>query len=337
MTDIASSPVRAGIDSLEWIERLIRIDTTTYNGNLALVEIAKEYLAERGLAVETFTRRLTGTGELFASIPDASENVQGGIMFVANCDVASVAGQDWSSNPFGPVVRSGRLYGRGACSMKGFVGLLLGLAPVMTSATLSCPIHIALRYNSRGRAGAELAADDAASAFAAYAKPFASISGRPTDLQVVRANKRKLPAFDVRQTSGADKLQSGIHATSRDTALRALNRIFSRHGAASTEYLTSIHTGECSQVSPASNADVQRGARAFETLTSILSQREAGKGGVDVLADLSHSDGGCVSIIWGPGRPRLVAAEDEYVELMQLAKCSAGLKALIAELSTDSV
>ncbi|MGF6722272.1 hypothetical protein P3T43_001619 [Paraburkholderia sp. GAS41] len=338
MTDIAFSPVRAEVDSLEWVERLIQIDTATYHGNLALVGTVKEYLTGRGLAVETFTRQLSGAGELFTSIPDASGNVRGGIMFLASCDVASVAGQRWSSNPFRPEVRNGRLYGRGANSMKGFVGLLLGLVPVMTSATLSCPIHISLRYGPRGRAGTELAVDDAVSAFAADVQPFASISGCPTNLQVVRANQWIMPIFHVSKKSGAEKLQSCIHLASRDTALLAFTRFFLQHVAeASTGCLTSPQMGEHTQVSPAVNADVQRGAKAFATLAGILSKREAGKRNVDVQVELSRSDRGCLNLIWGPGMPRLVATEDEYVELVQLAKCSAGLKALVAELATDSM
>jgi len=146
-----------------------------------------------------------------------------------------------------------------------------------------------------------------------------------------------MPIFHVSKKSGAEKLQSCIHLASRDTALLAFTRFFLQHVAeASTGCLTSPQMGEHTQVSPAVNADVQRGAKAFATLAGILSKREAGKRNVDVQVELSRSDRGCLNLIWGPGMP-LVATEDEYVELVQLAKCSAGLKALVAELATDSV
>ena len=46
-----------------------------------------------------------------------------------------VDGQDWSSDPFVAQVREGKLYGRGACDMKGFVGTALALAPEFAAAT----------------------------------------------------------------------------------------------------------------------------------------------------------------------------------------------------------
>ena len=50
----------------------------------------------------------------------------GGFVLSGHTDVVPVDGQDWSSDPFKPEVRDGKLYGRGACDMKGFVGTALG-------------------------------------------------------------------------------------------------------------------------------------------------------------------------------------------------------------------
>ena len=44
-------------------------------------------------------------------------------------------------------VRDGKLYGRGACDMKGFVGVALSLAPEIAKAKLKRPIHFALSYD----------------------------------------------------------------------------------------------------------------------------------------------------------------------------------------------
>jgi acetylornithine deacetylase len=63
---------------------------------------------------------------LFATFgPDGD----GGYVLSGHTDVVPVDGQDWSSDPFKPEVRDGKLYGRGACDMKGFVGVALSLAP----------------------------------------------------------------------------------------------------------------------------------------------------------------------------------------------------------------
>ena len=69
----------------------------------------------------------TGTkANLFATFgPDG----EGGYVLSGHTDVVPVDGQDWSSDPFKPEVRGGKLYGRGACDMKGFVGVALSLLP----------------------------------------------------------------------------------------------------------------------------------------------------------------------------------------------------------------
>jgi hypothetical protein len=77
---------------------------------------------------------------LFATFgPDGD----GGFVLSGHTDVVPVDGQDWSSDPFKPEVRDGKLYGRGACDMKGFVGTALALAPDIAKAKLKRPIHFA--------------------------------------------------------------------------------------------------------------------------------------------------------------------------------------------------
>ena len=56
---------------------------------------------------------------LFASFGPEGD---GGFVLSGHTDVVPVDGQDWSSDPFKAEVRDGKLYGRGACDMKGFVG-----------------------------------------------------------------------------------------------------------------------------------------------------------------------------------------------------------------------
>ncbi|MCP6379772.1 M20/M25/M40 family metallo-hydrolase, partial [Klebsiella pneumoniae] len=72
-------------------------------------------------------------------------------------DVVPVDGQAWDTDPLDPVIRDGRLYGRGACDMKGFIGTALSLLPQMRRTRLAKPIHFALSYDEEvGCVGAPL-------------------------------------------------------------------------------------------------------------------------------------------------------------------------------------
>ena len=58
-----------------------------------------------------------------------------------------VDGQDWTSDPFRLREDGGRLYGRGACDMKGFLAVCLALADRMADEPLRRPIHLAFSYD----------------------------------------------------------------------------------------------------------------------------------------------------------------------------------------------
>src|SRR6202012_5551386 len=86
-----------------------------------------------------------------------------------------------------PEVRDGKLYGRGACDMKGFVGVALSLAPEIAKTKLKRPIHLALSYDEEvGCAGVIQLLEDLK---AANIKPSLAIIGEPTLMSVVGAHK----------------------------------------------------------------------------------------------------------------------------------------------------
>ena len=100
-----------------------------------------------------------------------------------------VDGQDWTSDPFTLTARDGRLIGRGACDMKGFVAVCLGLVPEMQARTLKKPIHLALSYDEEvGCLGVRpLIAHMLANGYRAEG----CIVGEPSLMQVVVGHKAK--------------------------------------------------------------------------------------------------------------------------------------------------
>ena len=170
--------------ALDLVKDLIAFDTTSRDSNLALIDFAQGLLEKAGARCR---RTFDATGKkanLFATIgPDGD----GGYVLSGHTDVVPVDGQDWSSNPFKPEVRDGLLFGRGACDMKGFVGVALSLAPQMAKARLTRPIHFALSYDEEvGCAGVKGLLDDLKNQ---GVKPALAIIGEPTLMKVVGAHK----------------------------------------------------------------------------------------------------------------------------------------------------
>src|ERR1700712_4307984 len=72
--------------SLEWIERLVRIDPTSFQSNLGLIETVRDYLAAHGIE-SVLTYDATGKkANLFATVPAADGNTQGGIVLSGHTD-----------------------------------------------------------------------------------------------------------------------------------------------------------------------------------------------------------------------------------------------------------
>src|ERR1019366_8006979 len=151
--------------ALDLIKTLIGFDTTSRGSNLALIDFAEDLLKASGARCRRSYDETRSKANLFASFgPDED----GGYILSGHTDVVPVDGQDWSSDPFKPEVRGEKLYGRGACDMKGFVGVALSY-----DEEVGCNgVQELLR---------DLAANDI--------KPALAIIGEPTLMKVVGAHK----------------------------------------------------------------------------------------------------------------------------------------------------
>jgi len=165
----------------------MRIDTTSRNSNLGLIEIVRDFFNTYKL-VSTLTYDSSGKkANLFATIPAADGQTNGGVVLSGHTDVVPVDGQAWDTDPFSPLVKEGKLYGRGACDMKGFIGVALGLVPLMRKAKLVKPLHFSLSYDEEiGCAGAPLMLTDLK---ARGVELDGCIVGEPSSMRVIVAHK----------------------------------------------------------------------------------------------------------------------------------------------------
>ena len=186
----SSSPIRP--ESMAMIEQLIAFDTTSRESNLGLIEWVRDWLKRHGVESTLVYDAERRKANLFATVHGRGGPAavpQPGIVLSGHTDVVPVDGQAWDSDPFKASIRDGRLYARGACDMKGFIGVALAMTPKFVAADLKVPLHFALSYDEEvGCVGVrgliELLNREGF-------KAAGVIVGEPTSMQVIVAHKGK--------------------------------------------------------------------------------------------------------------------------------------------------
>ncbi len=129
----------------EILARLVAFPSVSSTSNLPLIEWAAEELRKSGVAVEILpSPDQQGKANLIATIGPQKE---GGVVLSGHTDVVPVSEQAWDTDPFLLTEKDGKLYGRGACDMKGFLASVLAVVPSMVAAELRRPIHLVLTYD----------------------------------------------------------------------------------------------------------------------------------------------------------------------------------------------
>lgn len=184
-TSATDTPRRGS--ALEWTQRLVTYDTTSRHSNLGLIEAVRDHFLAKGLRPHLSYNPQGDKANLFVTVPAASGATDGGIVLSGHTDVVPVDGQNWSTDPFKPVIRDGKLYGRGTCDMKGFIGTSLALLPTLLEAKLREPVHYALSFDEEiGCMGAPYLLAELRDR---GIRPGGCIVGEPTSMRVIVAHK----------------------------------------------------------------------------------------------------------------------------------------------------
>ena len=163
---------------------LVAFDTTSRRSNLDLIAYVQDYLKRHGVASRLVMDATKQKANLWATIGPEED---GGVVLSGHTDCVPVDDQDWISDPFALTERDGRLYGRGACDMKGFLASVLAAVPGLVGRSLPRPVHLAFSHDEEiGCVGvrsllAELAQEGP--------KPAFCLVGEPTSMQVVVGHK----------------------------------------------------------------------------------------------------------------------------------------------------
>ncbi|BDA84898.1 acetylornithine deacetylase [Aureimonas sp. SA4125] len=174
------------ISSIDILDRLIAFPTVSRQPNMPLLDYVAELLAPTGARVEILSHPDGKRANLFASLgPEGMP----GVMLSGHTDVVPVEGQDWTVDPFRLTRRDGRLYGRGAADMKGFVACAVSAALKASRLDLATPLHLALSYDEE--IGCIGVADLVEMLAQAPVRPLMCIVGEPTAMAVATGHKGK--------------------------------------------------------------------------------------------------------------------------------------------------
>jgi acetylornithine deacetylase len=166
------------------LARLVAFDSVSDSSNLSVVDFIEAHLSAHGLGSR---RAPNAAGDKAAILATIGPRIDGGVVLSGHTDVVPVDGQAWSSQPFRLRRASGRLYGRGACDMKGFDACVLAMAPKFRDAGLKRPVHIVLSYDEETTC---LGSRDLIDRFGRDEPlPAAVIVGEPTMMAVADAHK----------------------------------------------------------------------------------------------------------------------------------------------------
>ncbi len=192
------SPIqRPQMDFLELAQRLVSIESVTSQPNAAVADFLYAQLTRLGFDIESLAYKDNAGLEKVALVarrgpqPNPTQQQGGGVVFCCHNDVVSVDG--WNAKqggPFDAVVADGRLWGRGACDMKGPIAAALAAAERIPISAQRAPIYFLIT-------GDEESGMQGANTVVAHSKFFAELKsagtvgiiGEPTQLQVVNSHK----------------------------------------------------------------------------------------------------------------------------------------------------
>jgi acetylornithine deacetylase len=234
--------------SIEMIRQLVGFDTTSRDSNLALIDWVEAYLADLGISAERSWDADKRKANLFATI---GRDDKPGIVLSGHTDVVPVDGQNWTSDPFKLVEKDGKLIGRGASDMKGFIGVVLAKTPDFIKRQPKTPIHLAFTYDEEvGCLGVRTLIAELAKR---PVRPRACVVGEPTLMKPVIGHKGKqsvrchvhgLECHSALAHQGVNAVEAAAELVAY---LKSMARRFRDQGPFDPDYsppYTTVHTGK---------------------------------------------------------------------------------------------
>ncbi len=231
----------------EILERLVGFNTVSRDSNEQMIRFIADEMTALGGRVRVMPGVFDGKYNLLASFGPEED---GGLVLSGHSDVVPVAGQDWRSDPFALTERDGKLFGRGASDMKGFIACAMAAAARVKADELARPLHIAISHDEETgcigvrRMLASLAAEGFSARF--------GVIGEPTQMRAAIGHKGKIAGCICCKGEAAHSANPELGCNAIYLAadmvqeLRALQDWLRAHGASDAAYAvpySTVHVG----------------------------------------------------------------------------------------------
>lgn len=185
------------MDVVSLAQQMIAIESVTANSNAAIHQFQCQLLEQLGFALELLPyvdaqgMHKTCLAARRGPALVQSANKRGGIGFFCHNDVVSVDGWDCAhGGPLDGSIAAGKLWGRGACDMKGPTAAALCAIARVDPSHQTAPIYFFVTGDEEsGMCGARLLAEQSSYFAEMVDQGAVGIIGEPTSLRVVHAHK----------------------------------------------------------------------------------------------------------------------------------------------------
>jgi len=173
-------------NSIKILTNLISFKTISGEDNSTLINYCEEYLHKLGAtSFKTFDDEKKRVN-LFATLKAKNSNNKKPIILSGHTDVVPVS-KGWSTDPFTATIKDDKLYGRGACDMKGFIACALAYAPIYSKSELDRDIHFSFTFDEETACqGAPILIEELKKR---KINEGICIIGEPTNMKIIDAHK----------------------------------------------------------------------------------------------------------------------------------------------------
>jgi len=173
-------------NSVKILTDLIGFKTISGEDNSSLIRYCDAILTKLGAtSFKTFDDKKKRLN-LFATLKAKHPSDKKSIILSGHTDVVPVS-KGWSTDPFVATIKNDKLFGRGACDMKGFIACTLAFAPIYAKANLDRDIHFSYTFDEETACiGAPILIEELKKR---NIRDGICIIGEPTNMKIIDAHK----------------------------------------------------------------------------------------------------------------------------------------------------